>query len=47
MRFHLSGAAALLAAFILTGCNTISPRASQRNPRHATRKKNAIKSFPR
>ena len=37
----------LLAAFILTGCNTISPRASQRNPRHATRKKNAIKSFPR
>ena len=47
MRFHLSGAATLLATLILTGCNTISPHASQRNPRRATRKKNATKSFPR
>ena len=47
MRFHLSGAAALLATLILTGCNTISPARVSEEPEARNQEENATKSFPR
>lgn len=45
MRFHLSGAAALLATLILTGCNTISPARVSEEPEARNQEEKCYQEF--